>query len=146
MKRARTVLGWNELVALPEWGALLLPAKIDSGARSSSLHVEELSVDGDRVTFTVPDAGHHPGHHAARIEAKVVRIARVTSSNGRAQKRIFVETTLHLGPILRKVEINLVSRGDMRFPMLIGRTALRRHFLVNPGRCHLASPPTLPEH
>lgn len=135
MTKERIIVGWNELVALPDWGVAALPAKIDSGARSSSLHVEDLVIAADTVHFRL---AHGPGQ---RISAPILRQARVISSNGRGDMRVFVRTRLQLGPLLRRIECNLVDRGDMRFPMLIGRSALRGRYLVNCGRRHLVSPP-----
>ena len=135
MKRERIIVGWNELIALPDWGVEGLPAKIDSGARSSSLHVEDLVVGADSVHFRLAHGQRQ------QITAPILRRARVISSNGRGDMRVFVRTRLQLGPLLRSIECNLVDRGDMRFPMLIGRSALRGRYLVNCGRRHLVSPP-----
>ncbi|TVR15833.1 MAG: ATP-dependent zinc protease [Planctomycetota bacterium] len=137
MSKERIIVGWNELVDLPDWGVEQLPAKIDSGARSSSLHVEDLVLSGDTVRFRL---AHGQGQ---TISVPVLRRARVISSNGRGDMRVFVHTRLQLGPLLRRIECNLVDRGDMRFPMLIGRSALRGRYLVNCGRRHLVSPPHL---
>lgn len=134
-RRERIIVGWNELVGLPDWGVEQLPAKIDSGARSSSLHVEDLELCGDSVRFRL---AHGP---ETIISAPVLRQGRVISSNGRGELRVFVHAMLQLGPLLRRIECNLVNRGDMRFPMLIGRSALRGRYLVNCGRRHLLSPP-----
>lgn len=133
-------VGWNELVALPEWGADGIRAKIDTGARSSSLHVERLRrIDAEVVGFDLP-VGRGKRRTLVPVEAEIARVSRVKSSNGLYSVRIFVETALAMGGYTRLVEINLVDRGDMQFPMLIGRTALAGRYLVDPGHRRLVSP------
>lgn len=132
------VVGWNEFIDLPAWGVAGLHAKIDTGARSSSLHVEDFEILPDNeVSFSVPLG--LPSHRWQRVTAGITRTSHVRSSNGQRSLRYFVTTTLALGGIQTEIELNLVDRGDMRFPMLIGRTALAHHYIVDPGRRCLAS-------
>lgn len=124
------MIGWNEYVDLPEWGVTGLRAKVDTGARSSALHVEDLEELGHgRVRFEVV-LDRQRGRRK-RVEAHVRRRGRVRSSTGRYTNRIFVVTTLKLGPILREVELSLVDRERMNFRMLLGRSALAGNFLVD---------------
>ncbi|MDA3962637.1 MAG: RimK/LysX family protein [Planctomycetota bacterium] len=128
-------VGWSELVDLPDWSVYDLPVKIDTGARSSSLHVEQLQmVPGNRVRFVVRCARSGT---LSTVEAPVVRVARVASSNGTRSKRVFVQTRLLMGPHCREVEVNLVDRGDMNYPMLIGRSALAGCYIVDPAKRRL---------
>ena len=134
-RKHRVELGWAELVDLPDLGIANLPAKIDTGARTSSLHAIRMRIiqagDGERVRFTVkPDRDSRP----IRLEMAVVERRRVRSSNGLHEDRPVVRTRLCLGGIEREVEVTLTRRGTMRFQMLVGRTALRRHYIVNCGR------------
>lgn len=134
------VVGWNELIDLPDWGATGIRAKIDTGARSSSLHVEHLRhPEPGLARFDLP-VGRGKRRTLVPVEVEVVRSARVRSSNGHYTTRLFVSTTLQMGGFARRVEINLVDRGDMVFPMLVGRTALAGHYLVDPSHRRLASP------
>lgn len=139
-KRTPITVGWNELIDLPGWGAEGIRAKIDTGARSSSLHVEHLDrIDAELVGFDLP-VGRGKRRTLVPVEAEISRVSRVRSSNGHYTTRIFVETRLTLGGFTRRVEINLVDRGDMQFPMLIGRTALAGRYLVDPSHRRLVSP------
>ena len=116
-------IGWCEYIALPDWGIHQLRAKADTGAKSSSLHVEDIcEQSGGRLSFVVV----LDRRHNARIKviAKQSRVARVTSSNGQTELRLFVKTSLRLGPIERQIELNLVDRRLMVHRMLLGRTAL----------------------
>ena len=136
---AKDVVGWREMVALPELGLDQIPAKIDTGARTSSLHAEVLEEiereDGRYVRFAVDwDGVRHEG------VAVHVDVRGITSSNGETQKRYVIKTPLKIGDKQFKAEISLADRSDMAFPMLIGRTALRRRFLVDSGHSWLASP------
>lgn len=138
----RVDLGWAELVDLPELGITGLPAKIDTGARTSSLHALRMRFNEDggqtRVRFTVRvSADSAP----LRLEMPVIERRRVRSSNGLHEDRPVVRTRLSLGGIEREVEITLTRRGTMRFQMLVGRTALKRHYLVDCSRSFVTRTP-----
>ena len=130
-------VGWCEYVDLPEWGVTGIRAKTDTGARTCSLHVENLKrLKGGRVAFDVL-VKRASGVRRVRVRTRLARSGHVKSSNGEARLRPFVVTTLRIGPVEREVEINLVDRGSMRHPMLLGRTALpgllvdvRRRYLL----------------
>ena len=134
------VVGWRELVALPELGLRGVPAKIDTGARTSSLHatvIKRFMRDGEPyVRFAVD----FPGHKVRQIcEAIHVDKRGITSSNGETQMRYVIKTPLRIGSVVFRAEFSLADRTDMQFPMLIGRTALRRKFVVDSGRSWLQS-------
>ena len=132
------VVGWRELVSLPDLGLSLIPAKIDTGARTSSLHAEVLDDfrrDGERfVRFAVDWGG---ARHFC--EAIHVDVRGITSSNGEQQDRFVIKTPLMIGKVVFRAEISLADRSQMQFPMLIGRTALRRRFVVDSGHSWLQS-------
>jgi hypothetical protein len=133
-----TVLGWRELVSLPELGLAGIPAKIDTGARTSSLHAEVLddfTRDGQRlVRFAVDWGGQR---HCC--EAVHVDLRGITSSNGEKQERFVIKTPLMIGNLTFRAELSLADRSQMQFPMLIGRTAIRRRFVVDSGHSWLQS-------
>jgi len=135
------VVGWRELVHLPELGLHAVPAKIDTGARTSSLHgtvLEEFERDGERfVRFAVDFAQQHVRQVC---EAVHVDIRGITSSNGETQRRYVIKTPLKIGGVEFRAEISLADRRDMRFPMLIGRSSLRRRFVVDSGYSWLQTP------
>jgi hypothetical protein len=137
--RPLALIGWRERVSLPELGLAQIPAKIDTGARTSSLHAEvldEFRREGQRyVRFAVNWSGEQ---HVC--EAVHVDIRGVTSSMGERQERFVIKTPLNIGRFTFRVEITLANRSQMQFPMLIGRTALRRRFVVDSGHSWLQSP------
>lgn len=133
-------VGWREVVALPELGIIGIPAKIDTGARTSSLHAVNIDLfdrDGEEVARFDLDFGG--GRPYRRCEAIRVAHRTITSSNGATEERLIVKTVLSMGGEDFRAEFSLADRSDMVFPMLIGRTALRKRFLVNPGRSYLIS-------
>ena len=137
--RVPLVVGWRELVSLPELGLTGIPAKIDTGARTSSLHGhvhDDFIRDGERfVRFAVDwDGVRH------FCEAIHVDVRGVTSSNGDQQTRFVIKTPLTIGNLHFRAEISLADRSQMQFPMLIGRTALRRRMMVDSGHSWLQSP------
>lgn len=138
--RSLPVIGWREWVALPGLGIARIKAKVDTGARSSALHAvdqEPIERDGERwMRFTVhPLQRSHEG--AVRAEAPLVDRRKVRSSSGRAELRPVVRVEVEVGGLRYPVELTLTRRDQMGFRMLLGRTALRRRFLVNPGRSFL---------
>jgi hypothetical protein len=140
----RLILGWREWLALPELGVACIRAKVDSGARSSSLHVREHELfvrDGLAFVRFVLEHGRH-GELRHTVEAEVSDQRSVTDSGGHRNRRIFIRTLLQLpGSRSWPIEINLTQRRNMLFPMLLGRTALRRRCLVEPARSFLLGVP-----
>jgi hypothetical protein len=132
-------VGWCEVVSLPELG-VKLRAKIDTGARSCALHVtslQEVGFDDDGTVLAdiaVPDARGVP----RSLRVVVVEYAHVKDSSGRISRRPVIETLMALGERSWRVRVTLTDRGDMRFPMLVGRTALTADMRVDPTRRYLA--------
>lgn len=135
----KQMVGWRELVTLPDLWPHPIQAKIDTGARTSSLHatgIEWFDRDGLRwIRFQLDIGGGHS--EAVTIEVPQDDRRLVTSSNGEAQERCIIKTLLTMGDQRFAAEFSLADRSDMKFPILIGRTALRRRFVVDAGRSHL---------
>ena len=133
MKGHRTpvVIGWTEYVDLPEWGVRRLRAKVDTGARSSALHVENIrELPRGMVRFDVV-LHREERDRRVHVRAHVRRRSRVRSSNGEIHLRLFVETTLRLGGVEKSIEVGLVDRAEMIHRMLLGRAALAGPFLID---------------
>ncbi len=133
-------LGWREWVHLEGWEDRPIKAKVDTGARSSALHAEEIEPfhrHGEPwLRFTV-----YPEQKAReaplRVEAPLVDRRSVRSSSGSAQLRPVVLIEVRLGAHRFPVEVSLTRRDRMGFRMLLGRTAIRGRFVVNPARSFL---------
>jgi hypothetical protein len=139
----KTVIGWSEYLDFPDWGIKSLQAKVDTGAKTSALHVENLKEldDGKRVSFLVVLSRKHKDRRK-RVTADVLKRGRVRSSTGVYRTRIFVRTRIRIGDVEKQIDITLVSRERMIFRMLLGRRALEHDFLVDVSRRKaLGSPP-----
>jgi predicted deacylase len=139
----RTTIGWSEWVALPDLGVPRLKAKIDTGARTCALHVTALRRVGEDsrgrpvVEIEVPTGSRTKGARCVTARASVVEIVTVRDSGGKPTRRPVIETTLEIGPVHRRVRVTLTDRGEMLFPMLVGRTGLGGDFLVDVGARYL---------
>jgi predicted deacylase len=143
---AKLRAGWVEHVTLPDLAIPRLKAKIDTGARTSALHVTRMRVVDTAggplrrpiLEITVPGGGRGRKPHRVRAAVRAYVVVRDTS--GRMERRPVIETALRLGPLKKRIAVTLTNRGDMLFPMLIGRTALGATIVVDPARRYLLGP------
>ena len=132
----KTIIGRSAHISLPDWDIPDLLAKTDTGARTSSLHVENLTkLSNGRVEFYVITK-QKPEVKRVKVRAHATKWAKVLSSSGHYTYRCFVKTTAIIGGIEKDIEISLISREKMAFRMLIGREALAKDFLVDVTRTH----------
>ena len=134
------VAGWIERIALGEEG-LILSAKLDTGADTSSLHAPEVhwfTRDGAHwVAFEVEGQGGRK----VRFERKVVRVAQIKRRRGEPPlDRPTVLMGVCLGHVYRVTEVNLADRSRFKQPFLVGRNFLAHHFAVDPARTHTVEP------
>lgn len=134
-------IGWREYIELPDWGIDRVRVKVDTGARTSAIHVAQIEeLDNGHVGFEVV-IRERPRMRTIMIEAPLVRTAVVKPSSGKRQQRPVVRTTMRLGGVEKEIEISLVCRKGMLCRMLLGRTALEDDFLVDASRKYRASEP-----
>ena len=130
LSNAMTIIGWREWVALPDFEVVAIKAKIDSGAKTSALHVTHVKKVGHDVYFRVhPHQDEAEPHFEAK--ARFLEYRWVKSSNGVRDERPVVKTTIRMGEEEFPIELTLVNRDLMGFRMLIGREALRKRFLID---------------
>lgn len=136
----KLILGWREWLALPAFGIDYIKAKIDTGARTSALHAFYLE-PFEREGMPWIRFGIHPkqGNSAEVVhcEAAVADRRTVTDSGGHEEERFVIQTPVRLGEQVIMTEITLTDRENMRFRMLLGRTAMRGQFMVDPERSYL---------
>lgn len=139
-KRVLQIIGWREWVALPELGVKEIKAKVDSGAKTSSLHAFDMEFyrrgDAEFVKFYV-----HPQQRNNKKEiackARIQEYRKVKSSNGATQLRPVILTPVTLMGETWEIEITLTNRDEMGFRMLLGRQSLRKRFLIDSGKSFL---------
>jgi hypothetical protein len=132
-----SIIGWTEYIDFPDWKIAGLKAKVDTGARTSALHVENLIRHEDGwVTFDVM-LHRKKRDRRQHVRTRIVKVARVRSSTGHYSERCFVRAKIRLGLVEKEIEFSLVSRESMLFRMLLGRKALERDFWVDVSRRNL---------
>jgi hypothetical protein len=134
-RETRTV-GWKEYLDLPELGILRLKAKVDTGARTSTLHIDSLKVlevlpDGtERAEIIVSPDRRRPEWHV-RSEVRILKRMRVVDSGGHPELRPVIETEIVLGPVRKSILVTLTDRSGMLFRMILGRKTLEGDFRVD---------------
>jgi hypothetical protein len=130
-QESKLVIGWREMISIPEWGITQLRAKMDTGARSSAIDVanSEILPEG-RVRFEVV-LDRKKRDRKRVIEASISRRTSIRSSTGETRDRLMVLVKVKIGPIVKPVEFSLVCRRNMLCRALLGRRALEGDFLVD---------------
>jgi hypothetical protein len=140
----RVVMGWRERVDLPDWHVRSVRAKIDTGARTSAIHVAQFEhLPNARIRFEVV-LRERPERRTRWVEADILRESVVKPSNGQLQVRPVVRAKLVIGPLELDAEVGLVCRQGMLCRMLVGRRAIEGLALVDPRRRYLLTSPSRP--
>lgn len=138
----KPVIGWREWLAIPELRIPTIKAKVDTGARTSSLHAFDVEIFRERgkrrVRFKV-----HPLQRDTSLTVSAVAdlhdLRVVRDSGGKETLRPVILVEVVMAGVSWPIELTLASRDSMGFRMLLGRQALKNKFLVNPGRSHLGT-------
>jgi hypothetical protein len=144
--KSLTVMGWREWIEFPDFGIKRIKVKVDSGARSSSLHAENIELFQLRgqmgVRFLVLPL-QRSRSRAVSCQALLHDERYVKSSNGSRELRPVIRTQIGWAGESWDVDVTLTSRDLMGFRMLLGREAIRRRYLVDTGRSYLGGRPVL---
>ncbi|MGD8999586.1 MAG: ATP-dependent zinc protease [Granulosicoccaceae bacterium] len=140
MTTDKTIVGWREWVTLPDLGIRDIKVKIDTGARTSALHAFDLKTfteDGvKKIWFAI-----HPLQKRVDVVkeciAEVLDQRWVSDSGGHREKRYVIRTNIALGDNLWPIEMTLTNRDNMKFRMLLGRTAMHDRLIVDPSASYL---------
>ncbi len=134
------LIGWREWVALPELDLPSIKAKVDTGARTSSLHAFDVEIFRHRGAMKARFSVHpiqRDTHYTVDCEEDVVEERWVTSSTGHRTRRPVIVTPIRSLEQAWEIELTLVNRDAMGFRMLLGREAIRGRFVVDPGKSFL---------
>ena len=134
INKSKILVGSLEVCSLPSFNIDNLHVRVDTGAATSSLHVDNIEEftlnDEDWVRFDI-----HPDYHdvskVVRKEAKVKDTKTIKSSNGTNQKRHFIETLFVLGDQSWPILLTLTDRSSMSYLMLLGRQAMEGKLIVD---------------
>jgi hypothetical protein len=131
-------IGWREWISLPALGIDRIAAKVDTGAKTSVLHARDvIELDSGWIEFTAPllrtqrNLGEWEKGGVRRVRAELVDRRRVRSSNGGDELRWVIRTPLVLRDTEVFCEFSLTTRARLKFPVLLGRSALSGRFLVD---------------
>lgn len=138
----KIVIGSLETCSLPDLNISDLQIRIDTGAKTSSLHVDDIKKerrDGKLgVGFTL-----HPDIYDVDVKtrcwAPISDVRRIKSSNGAVDQRLIIKTKMIMGTVEKEIEITLSNRSDMSYLMLLGREGMGADFLVDPSQTFIIS-------
>jgi hypothetical protein len=131
--KEKVTLGLVENVILLPW-KVKLPARIDTGATTSSLDAREITIQDQMVQFRLPEK-----YGGLQLKLPIVDWRTVRSAEAR-ERRPVVEVDLCVGPQKLRVRVNLNDRSRVKYPLIIGRNVLRKNFVVDCMRNHCAPP------
>lgn len=143
-EKSVALFGWMECVDLLDLGLDRVMAKLDTGARTSAIHAENIELfDRDGVEFvrfqTLAD-WNNPNVGFRTTEAPVVHVREIKNTSGVPEERLVVKTKARFGTRVWSIDVSLADRTNMTFPMIIGRAALKNHAVaVHTRRTFLVS-------
>ncbi len=133
------VLGWEEWLALPQLNLPVIKAKIDTGAKISTLHavdIEEIKVKRQAYVQFITYPFLNDFTIARQACVPIADKRSIISSNGIKEVRYVVQTDLQVGTRQVTIELSLTNRKQMQFPMLVGREAIKQCAIVDPSKSY----------
>lgn len=136
----KLILGALEVCDLPELQISDLHVRVDTGAKTSSLHVDNIEAEiRDGIEWVIFDI--HPDIHnverVVRRASKLKETRLIKSSNAAKEHRYVIDTLISMGGQSWPIEVTLTDRSSMSYLMLLGRQAMRDNVLVNPSKEYL---------
>jgi hypothetical protein len=123
-------LGRSDRVDLPGLGLTDIHAKIDTGAYNCSLHCSRAEIVDGNLEFVLLDE-EHPEFTGMKFVFKKFDRREIRNSFGEAELRYVIKTTIKIYDYLIRAEFSLSNRGNLKFPVLLGRKILRDRFLID---------------
>jgi hypothetical protein len=140
--KKKIIIGSLETITLPDLTITDIQVRVDTGAKTSSLHVDNITKFKKKGKVMVRFDLHPDVYNIENIvscEAPIHDIRRVKSSNGTSEQRYVISTPVKLGSELWSIEITLTDRSDMSYLMLFGREAIGERFLIDPSKTFINS-------
>lgn len=140
--KQKAIIGSLESIALPDLAITDLQVRVDTGAKTSSLHVDNITKIKSNGKIMVKFDIHPDVHNVENVvtcEAPLHDIRKIKSSNGSSEERYVIATPVQLGSENWTIEITLTDRSDMNYLMLFGREAIGERFLVDPSKVFVNS-------
>lgn len=136
----KKIIGREEWCAFKELNIPAINARVDSGAKTSSIQASEIETikkDGEKWVRFVVYPLEANSHNSIQCEAKLVGKRFIKSSSGVSEERYIIQSAVTIGEDTFDIELSLASRNTMKFRMLLGRQAMSGRYLINPGKTHL---------
>lgn len=139
-KHSIRLIGRREYVDFPLLGITKTEAKIDTGAFSSAIHCENIEVQHENgaqvLTFTLPEE-FYAGNKTITHRFTEFKQKKIKNSFGEAEDRYVIRTKIHIGHKTIWADFSLSDRKSMRYPILIGRKAIKGKFIIDVKQVHL---------
>jgi hypothetical protein len=130
MQREKQLIGRRELIAFPELGLYDITAKVDTGAYTTALHCHDIKEKNGVLYFKLLDPTH-PDYNEQEQKFSIYTQKEIKNSFGEVEKRYIIKTIIKIGTKRIKSVISLTDRGNMRYPVLIGRKLLKNRYVVD---------------
>lgn len=124
------ILGRSDRVDLPKLGLTGIHAKVDTGAYTCSLHCSSVEVINGRLEFVLLDE-EHPEFTGMKFKFRKFDQREIKNSFGEAELRYVIKTQIKIYDKVIRAEFSLSNRGNLKFPVLLGRKILRHRFLID---------------
>ena len=130
MQKEKLTIGRREIVDFPELGLLGIEAKIDTGAYTTALHCHDIKVENGVLHFKFVDPSHPEYNEQDQVFSEYSQ-KEIKNSFGEVEVRYIIKTVVKIGKKRIKALISLTDRGNMRYPVLLGRKLLKNRFVVD---------------
>lgn len=137
----KKLIGRNEIVDLPDLDLFGLRAKVDTGAFTSAIHyhhAEIIKKDGENILhFTLLDPSH-PEYNDKSFYFRDYKTKHIKNSFGQSEERYIIKSKIRIYGEDFMTEFSLSDRGNLKFPILLGRKLLNKHFIVDTSKKNLS--------
>jgi len=137
--KEKLIIGRRETVDFPDLGLYGVTAKIDTGAYTTAIHCHEIREENGILYFKLLEPSD-PNYSDLEHKFTEYTQKEIKNSFGEIENRYIIKTTIKIGRKRIKSVISLSNRGNMRYPVLIGRKLLKNRFIVDVSLLNNISP------